>query len=283
MANEKPTGQEFHIDVAETGTPVITLLQQSSSLSLETLRDAVFKGALWLGIKGKPKRLRDADAESIGNSTLHLYYNPAVINEEPAEARLIEDLQDYSVWYKPFGMRSQGSRWSDHCTIYRWAETHLEPERPALIVHRLDRAATGLLLLAHSKEAARKLADLFQRRQIEKQYQCIVHGKFPAKPEERKISNDLDGKTAISFARRLKFSPAAKRSLVEIRIETGRKHQIRRHLSDIGFPVVGDRLYGRDGDKEDLMLTAISLSFVCPLSGWKRSFELPEKLRPKLD
>ncbi len=54
----------------------------------------------------------------------------------------------------PYGMLSQGSKWSDHCTIARFAQQHLTPERPVFIVHRLDRAATGLILIAHSKKTS---------------------------------------------------------------------------------------------------------------------------------
>ena len=102
------------------------------------------------------------------------------------QALLIEDLIDYSVWYKPYGMLSQGSKWSDHCTIARFAQKNLSNERPAFIVHRLDRAATGLILIAHSKKAAKALSSLFENRTIEsnsleKFYQIIVHGNHLAR------------------------------------------------------------------------------------------------------
>ena len=276
------SGQEFHIPVEENGEEIISLLEKQTGLGSEIIRDAFIKGALWQGLKGKPKRLRDMEAKTIAGSTLFFNFNPKVLAEVPLPARLIEDLNDYSIWYKPFGMLSQGSRWSDHCTIYRWAEQHLEPLKPAFIVHRLDRAATGLILLAHTNKAAAKLAALFQQRQIDKRYSCIVHGKYPAKPEQRKIDLAIDDKPAISFVRRMEFDPETKRSLLEVSIDTGRKHQIRRHLSATGFPVVGDRLYGREGDSEDLQLTATQLSFICPLDGTMRAFKLPDDLVPKL-
>ena len=85
---------------------------------------------------------------------IELYYDRRVLDAEPEAPRLIADESDYSVWFKPFGVLSQGSRWGDHCAMTRCAEKALSPERPALVVHRLDRAATGLMLLAHRKRAA---------------------------------------------------------------------------------------------------------------------------------
>ncbi len=282
MSENTAPAKEFHIEVSRPGVAIVDLLGDETGLARDLIIDAIDKGALWQGFKGKPDRLRDSDAKAQANSMLHLYYNPVVLDEQPRQAQLIEDLKDYSIWYKPYGMRSQGSRWSDHCTLYRWAALHLTPARPAFIVHRLDRAATGLILIAHNRKTAAQLAELFQQRAIDKHYQAIVHGKFPRKPEKYSIKSDIDGKPAISHVRRLDFAPDSKRSLLEIHIETGRKHQIRRHLSGMGFPVVGDRLYGRAGDKENLALTAVSLSFTCPISGWRRSFELDDALRPKL-
>ncbi|RKZ94879.1 MAG: RNA pseudouridine synthase, partial [Gammaproteobacteria bacterium] len=64
------------------------------------------------------------------------------------------------------------------------------------------------------------------------------------------------------------------RSLLDVTIETGRKHQIRRHSAELVYPVVGDRLYGKEGDTEDLKLTAYFLAFECPYSHTQKSFNL---------
>ena len=64
-----------------------------------------------------------------------------------------------SIWYKPYGIYCQGSKWGDHHTIHRMAEQQLQ--RPCFIVHRLDRATTGLVIVAHKKKIAAALAALF--------------------------------------------------------------------------------------------------------------------------
>ena len=123
-------------------------------------------------------RLRRAKRPLKSGDELHLYYDPKVQAEVPPAPTMIADVGGYSVWRKPYGMRSQGSKWGDHCTIMRWAEQHLEPERTSFTVHRLDLAANGLILVAHSKKIAGALGSLFQAREIEKRYRAIVKGDF---------------------------------------------------------------------------------------------------------
>jgi tRNA pseudouridine32 synthase/23S rRNA pseudouridine746 synthase len=172
-------------------------------------------------------------------------------------------------------MLSQGSKWSDHTTLTRWAELHLQPQRPAFLVHRLDRFADGLMLIAHSKSMARQLAAMFEHRSVDKRYRVWVHGEFPQQAEGLRLEQPLDDKPAISIARLVEFDAASNRSLLEVSIETGRKHQIRRHLAAAGYPVVGDKLHGKDEDG-DLRLSAVLLAFEHPQSGEPKRYALQE-------
>ena len=107
----------------------------------------------------------------------------------------------------------------------------------------------------------------FAKRTVDKQYHAIVHGKFPGQPNAQHYTGEIDGKNADTLASRMRFDADANRSLVLVSITTGRKHQIRRHLAEAGFPIVGDRLYGSDVDDEDLCLIASRLAFDDPESG----------------
>ena len=190
---------------------------------------------------------------------------------------LISDEGYYSVWNKPYGMLSQGSKWGDHCTIMRWSDQHLQPKRVSFVVHRLDRAANGLIVIAHEKVAAAALSKLFQDREIEKRYQIVVHGKFSQQATKQnpiKVDSEIDGRSAISYFHLINYDADQDRSLVDVAIETGRKHQIRVHSAELGFPVVGDRLHGLEGDKEDLQLSAYYLSFKCPFGQGQKTFNL---------
>ncbi len=283
--------------------------EQGIVLTVSQLKQAINKGALWLTRGKHTQRLRRVKKSLIQEDELHFYYNETILASEVTAAVLISDENDYSVWYKPYGMLSQGSKWSDHCTISRYAQQHLTPERPVFIVHRLDRAATGLILIAHSKSAARALSSMFENRtldenSLEKHYQIIVHGDHSKNEQPQVISSDVEGKSARSTFICLAYNKMKNQSLIDVKIDSGRKHQIRIHAASIGLPVVGDRLHGvaDENEAQNLQLCAVSLSFICPLSlnkkpinkelinkestdnnsGIKKMFELKNHLKPQL-
>ncbi|MDH5182922.1 MAG: RNA pseudouridine synthase, partial [Gammaproteobacteria bacterium] len=169
---------EYHIEIKES-LCALDVLAEECNLSRTLIKQAMQKGAAWYTRGKHTQHLRRAKKLLQPGDTLHLYYDEKVINETVADAELIADEGDYSVWYKPYGMRSQGSRWGDHTTVHRWAESHLQPQRNAFLVHRLDRAASGLILIAHSKKMAATLSAMFKQRQIDKRYKVIVHGQPP--------------------------------------------------------------------------------------------------------
>ena len=273
---------EFHVDVIDSSIPAAELLKQHSELSKQQIKQAMKKGAVWVSESDTGhKRLRRADKILNVGQQLHLYYDTGVLGLRVDAAVLISDEGDYSVWYKPYGMLSQGSKWGDHCTINRWIEQNHQPQRPAFIVNRLDRAAQGLMLIAHTKVAATALSGLFAKRTINKQYTALVLGLFP---NQIKLDEPIDKKNAISHACLVTYDPKAKKSLVSVEIETGRKHQIRKHLSGAGFPIIGDRLYGPEVNDTTINLCLVStyLAFNCPITGLDKSYRLNDDYLPQI-
>ena len=258
---------ETHVLIQSPEDSPVDLLQRATGLSKQRIKLAMTQGAVWVTRGQNTRRLRRAKRKLRVGDEVHLYYDAKVLAEIPPEPTLIADVGAYSVWQKPYGLRSQGSKWGDHCTVARWAERHLQPERPAFTVHRLDRAANGLILVAHSKTVAAALSDLFQKREVEKHYRALVAGDFSEQPNPVRVEQPIDEKEAVSEFSLLEVGVGGKRSLVDARIETGRKHQIRRHLAGLGYPVIGDRLYGAgEEDGVDLQLTAYLLAFHCPVN-----------------
>lgn len=275
---------ETHLLVTEHSQDASELLATDTGISKAKIKQAMQKGAVWISGNRKAERLRRSKKPLQPGDQLHLYYNKDILEKTVPMPLLISDNNEYSIWYKPYGVLSQGSKWGDHCTIDRMIEIHTH--KRAYLVHRLDRATTGLMIIAHKKDAAAKLSKLFRERAIDKRYFAIVTGEFPLTVGKNTITSLVNGKKAISHMNRRGYSPALHRSLIDIKIETGRKHQIRRQLSENGYPIVGDRLYGQtaEGKKhtEDLKLCCYSLAFKCPISGVEKHYELDAALRPVL-
>ena len=278
------------IDTDSSQLKASQLLAAHTGLSQAKVKDAMQKGAVWLLRGSDKKRLRRASKALQVGDRLELNYNAQLLNQLVPEPQLIVDAQDYSVWFKPYGLSCQGSRWGDFASINRWVEINLpklleSAERPVFLVHRLDRATTGLILLCHSKTAARLFSAMFQEGKIDKRYQAIVCGDFSVLPQGYEVDQTVDGKAARSI-----FSCVDKKSncsLVDVRLLTGRKHQIRRHLSALGYPIVGDRLYGdakkeNDNDARDLQLQSVSLRFTCPIAHTDQHFTVADHQRIQL-
>ncbi|MBR9728532.1 pseudouridine synthase family protein [Shewanella intestini] len=273
---------QCHIKVTSIDVDAVTLLAQETGLSKQKIKIAMQKGAVWLTQGKQTLRLRRAKkALKIGNE-LDLYYNQQVLDEAVTPAEMLFDEGEYSLWYKPYGMRSQGSKWSDHTTIDRYVALNCQPQRSAYLIHRLDRAATGLMLIGHTKNATRAIANMFETRNLTKYYQVIVHGKFPTGTVS--INTDVDNKPALSHATLIEYQAQLNQSLVSVKIESGRKHQIRIHMASLGYSVVGDRLHGKaDEQSPNLKLTSCYFEFTCPLTHSVKVFELPQHLQPSFE
>ena len=170
-----------------------------------------------------------------------------------------------------------------------------DEERPG-IVHRLDRDTSGLLVVARSEEAFSRLQRLVRRRALERQYLALVRGR----PRSRRGRIEAPIGRDRNFATRQSLDTATPRdavthfeveellpehTLLRVSLETGRTHQIRVHLSEIGLPVLGDRVYGVPGlGLERQFLHACRLAFPHPITREPIdvSSELPGELQEAL-
>jgi len=174
-----------------------------------------------------------------------------------------------------------------------WRKRGLPPGARVLhVVHRLDKDSSGLLVYARTRTAERALQMQFRKRQVSRVYLCLAHGRVESGTlEGRLVRNRGDGlrgsaprgrdegKLAVSHVRVLKRFERA--SLCEVRLETGRTHQIRIHLAESGHPLVGERVYIRDFQAKGgrpipsprLMLHAASLAFDHPAEMRRVSIE----------
>ncbi len=277
--NHQPIIIEKHLTMSDQHQGnAVDCLADSTGLSKQQIKMAMKKGAVWLSTGNRVQRLRRHKKTLAKGDIVHLYFNEQILAEEAQRPTKIADEGDYSIWIKPYGVYSQGSKWGDHCTINRMVEQR--EDRPTFIVHRLDRAATGLIIIAHTKSAAAAFSQYFQNRQLTKKYRAIIHGHFPVSGENLSINTDIDSRSALSHVSLVRYDEEFDESEVEVIIETGRKHQIRKHLSEQGHPIVGDRLYGTETRfTKNLQLCAYYLSFNCPVDGSLKSYQLERELR----
>ena len=272
---------ESHVKITADGENAVDALHRETDLPKQRIKHAMTQGAVWITQGRNTQRIRRAKRELSSGDELHLYYDDEILAEDPTPPKLVADVGGYSVWDKPPGLRSQGSKWGDHCTVVRWAEQHMTPQRSGFTVHRLDRAASGLILVAHSKKIAAALSSIFRSRKVEKRYVVTVHGDFSGHPDPLRVEATIEGKSAVSEVALLGVTRDRRYSQLEVRIETGRKHQIRRHLAQLDHPIVGDRLYGSGNeDGIDLQLRACLLAFRCPVSGEKVEYRASAEFTP---
>jgi len=171
-----------------------------------------------------------------------------------------------------------------------------DAERPG-IVHRLDRDTSGLLVVARSEEAHRRLTGLVRRRAVERTYLALVSGRPRSRAGriEAPIGRDRADPTRVSLATAAPRDAVThfelerlldRHALLRVRLETGRMHQIRVHLAAIGLPVVGDPVYGApEPALGRQFLHATQLAFPHPFGGERVDVRspLPPELRAYLD
>jgi 23S rRNA pseudouridine1911/1915/1917 synthase len=198
---------------------------------------------------------------------------------------------DVLIVHKPPGLLTSTGPREKRKTLLAMVEEYVgsrESRARVGLIHRLDRDASGLLVFSKHHEAYRSLKDQFFNHSVDRVYTALVHGK--PNPEKGRIETRLieradgtvysnrkpaGGEHAVSEYETLKSKN--RMSLVKVRLETGRKHQIRVHLSEQGVPIVGDRMYGtkQPGRTNQLMLIATELAFDHPRTGERVKFRIP--------
>ena len=162
--------------------------------------------------------------------------------ETPIDSpKLIEDRDGIFAFYKPAGLPiHQGTPGTDSFTS--WLDR--EYDNKIAPVHRLDAPVSGLVICAADKDIRKKLSQLFEARALQKTYQAVVHGRTRKKGIIRKPLKDPRRQRQLEAVTRYRLRTWYDRcSLIFVRPETGRKHQIRRHLHMIGHGIVGDQRY----------------------------------------
>ena len=196
------------------------------------------------------------------------------------------------VFDKPSGLLAVPGRGADKqdCLAARVQARYPD----ALIVHRLDMATSGLMVMARGPAAQRELSKAFAARRVQKRYIAVVAGRLDAPPQgwgmidlpisvdwpnrPLRIVDPLHGKPSLTRWRVLGYDESGTQTRVELEPVTGRSHQLRVHLRELGHPILGDALYAPPDVRDlatRLLLHAWSLGFVHPVTGKALVFESP--------
>jgi 23S rRNA pseudouridine1911/1915/1917 synthase len=265
----------------------VFLAQQVPASSRRTAQRAIAAGEVRINGRRARKgdRVRADDLVQVADT---LYAPPRLQPNPQLTLRVLYEDEAMIAVDKPAGMPSQPLRRDESRTVANFLlarhpdAAELDPGgREAGLVHRLDVDTSGVLLAARTAAAYRCLRAQFARQQVVKEYVALVDGAVRAggivdtpiahdrrNPRRMRVSapGDAPGRRAVTH-----FSPIAhhgRRTLVRVRIPTGVMHQIRVHLASIGYPIVGDRLYGAATTSAPRqLLHAATLSVTHPTSG----------------
>lgn len=253
--------------------------------SRKGMKKALDKG--WVRINGKSASTGDFLS---GGETIEL-----TVSEEKTRPEIDLDLEvifedDFlAIINKPAGIEVSGNRkWTIENALKRNLKPSSQPDALTYpeAIHRLDYPTTGALLIGKTRKSVSELNRMFAEKDIRKTYLAVSIGEMEA---EGVVDSPIDGKESVSRFKVLNSVLSErfrKLNLLELNLETGRRHQLRKHLSSIGNPILGDRDYGIDGmilKGKGLYLHSRSLHFKHPFTDEQLAVDAPiPKKFPKL-
>ena len=211
-------------------------------------------------------------------------YIPSKKNLDENEKSLIEDNDDFIVINKKAGVSVQGGTKSKNNLIDIFSNSNLFKDTKPYSVHRLDKETSGVMIIAKNYNSAKLLTSLFRLRKVHKTYLAICHGVFKNKKGE--IRGNL-----VKYEKEKKISELAITnynvissnnffSFLELKPITGRKHQLRKQLSFMGNPIVGDVKYNiiksKNKDQKKLMLHSYKIKFLINNKKFNFKAKLPD-------
>jgi 23S rRNA pseudouridine1911/1915/1917 synthase len=309
---------EFVVEASEAGDRADAVMARAASVARSVAREALVSGSVTVNGKVVKPADRVAEGDVFEGDVADPRAEPPRAEAIPIDIR--HEDERVIVVSKPAGLvvhPAGGHRTGTLVNALLGLDRPLgmlHPARPGL-VHRLDRETSGLLLVAKDDEAQAFLMEALKRREVDRRYLALVRGRPPAgsgtvdAPIGRHPSRPQlmavvpDGKPAVTHYRVASFldrtarlsteggsaEPPGDATLLEVRLETGRTHQIRVHMNHIGHPILGDRFYGGVSDLSRRLgldrpfLHAYRLAFAHPDGGRiEVDDDLPEDLQRAL-
>lgn len=287
MHNKKfdPHNRYIELPVREPTTLMEFMMKQMSGTSRNRVKDLLRGHAVTVD----RKLTTQFDAKLTPGQVVQIRRHKQNVELTNRYVKLIYEDKDLVVIEKQPGILSQGLSPTQFCVKSVLDEyfSRRQFKCNAHVVHRLDRETSGLMIYAKSVEIQQMLDQDWHQLVYDRRYVALVEGRMEREggvirswlsegPGFTTLSSPVDngGKEAVTYYHTLKCADSY--SLVEFRLETGRKNQIRVHMKDLGFPVVGDLKYGSGRNPLGrLALHACRLNFYHPRTGQPMTFETP--------
>jgi 23S rRNA pseudouridine1911/1915/1917 synthase len=274
----------------KTITEPATLLDTLSTLFPDSSKTTLRQMLQNMRVRVNGEIVRDARLALEEGDQVEVGEKNPVVHFPPGLSMLHED-DDVIVVIKGNGLLTVATEREKEATAQAYLNDYLREKGGERIhvVHRLDRESSGVLVFAKSFEAREMLKEQFAAHTTERIYVAIIEGKM--KPDRGTIrshlaedrtlkmfsaENDPEAKLAITHYRTT--ASGSRYSILEVTLETGRKNQIRAHLSEAGHPIIGDLLYGGENVANPLTRLALHarhLAFTHPSTGERMSFNAP--------
>jgi len=217
-------------------------------------------------------------------------YIPSKTDIKDSEDLIVEDNENFCVINKPYGLAVQGGSKIKKNLVDLIAENKIFLNSKPFIVHRIDKETSGILIIAKNRKYAQLFTSLFRIRKIHKSYLSICHGEIEKVKgifDSYLIRYDKDRKISEHAITNYKVLDKNNNStLLNLNPITGRKHQIRKQLFSIGFPVIGDSKYNFSKNKinknNNLMLHAYSIKFIINEKKYTYTVNVPDYFKKML-
>ncbi|MBE0584574.1 MAG: RluA family pseudouridine synthase [Desulfofustis sp.] len=278
--------QETTTRVVDRAGPLLAVLVDLVPRSRRRRIKAVLRDRQVL-VDGRP--VTRFDYPLVPGQRIEICWQPALSEQLPYGLKIVFEDQDLIVIDKPAGLLTVATAKEKRKTAYALLSQYVKtshPENKIFVIHRLDQETSGLLMFARREAVQEQIQKTWEEAIRERTYVAVVEGVI--EPDAGTISswlaessafkvyssrNPNHGRRSVTHYRKIGGNKTY--SLVELNLETGRKHQIRVHLQDIGFPVLGDKKYGSGTNNPlgRLGLHASVLAFIHPESGEVRRFE----------
>lgn len=271
----------INLEVDENSTLLIYLIDHISNKSKNNIKTFLTKGNVLVNNQVVTKhdyKLKKGDKIIVRMSN---------INNRIKDINIIYEDDDFIVVNKPSNLLCVATNKEKTKTLYHLVREHIKKynkKNKIFIVHRLDKETSGLVLFAKNERIKMLLQENWNKL-VDRRYLALVEGRiekesdtitsFLQETKDMHVYSSASGKKASTSYKRLKVG--RKYSLLEIKINTGRKNQIRVHLSDISHPIVGDKKYNaKTNPINRLCLHAYSLKFTNPINNKKYFFKTEE-------